>query len=123
MAVLSLGTAGVLLLAAATVCLSSGCATLGYYAQSVGGHLAIVRAARPVADWQADAQTPAVLKEHLALSQRIRDYAVRVLKEPDNASYRRYADLQRGAALWNVVAAPELSLKLALSGSFSTRTA
>ncbi|HEY9066027.1 MAG TPA: aminopeptidase, partial [Burkholderiaceae bacterium] len=33
-------------------------------------------------------------------------------KEPDNASYRRYADLKRGAAVWNVVAAPELSLTL-----------
>jgi predicted aminopeptidase len=31
---------------------------------------------------------------------------------PDNASYRRYADLKRGAAVWNVVAAPELSLTL-----------
>ena len=109
---MSLGTAGAVSLAAATVCLTSGCSTLGYYAQSIGGHLAIVRAARPVPDWQADAQTPAVLKQRLALSQRIRDYAVRELKQPDNASYRRYADLQRGAAVWNVVAAPELSLKL-----------
>ena len=109
---MSLGTASVVSLAAATVCLTSGCSTLGYYAQSIGGHLAIVRAARPVPDWQADAQTPAVLKERLALSQRIRDYAVRELKQPDNASYRRYADLQRVAAVWNVVAAPELSLKL-----------
>ena len=111
--VVSLGTAGMLLLATAALCLTSGCSTLGYYAQSVGGHLAIMRAARPVPDWLADVQAPAVLKERLALSQRIRDYAVRELKEPDNASYRRYADLQRGAALWNVVAAPELSLKLA----------
>ena len=109
---MSLGTAGAVSVAAATVCLTSGCSTLGYYAQSIGGHLAIVRAARPVPDWQADAQTPAVLKQRLALSQRIRDYAVRELKQPDNASYRRYADLQRGAAVWNVVAAPELSLKL-----------
>ena len=112
MAGLSLGTLSMVLLAAATVCVTSGCSTLGYYAQSVGGHLAIVRAARPVPDWLADEQTPAVLKEQLALSQRIRDYAVRELKLPDNASYRRYADLQRGAAVWNVVAAPELSLKL-----------
>ncbi len=34
------------------------------------------------------------------------------LGEPDNASYRRYADLKRPAAVWNVVAAPELSLTL-----------
>ena len=112
MAGLSLGTLSMVLLAATTVCVTSGCSALGYYAQSIGGHLAIVRTARPVPDWLADEQTPAVLKERLALSQRIRDYAVRELKLPDNASYRRYADLQRGAAVWNVVAAPELSLKL-----------
>jgi predicted aminopeptidase len=71
-----------------------------------------VRAARPVPEWLADAQTPAPLKARLELSQRMRDFAVTELKEPDNASYRRYADLKRGAAVWNVVAAPELSLRL-----------
>ena len=102
----------VLLLAAGTVCLGSGCSTLGYYAQSVGGHLAIVRAAKPVPDWLADDSVSAAVKERLALSQRIRDYASATLKEPDNASYRRYADLKRTSAVWNVVAAPELSLAL-----------
>ena len=106
------GVAGLALLAAATVCLTSGCGTVGYYAQSVSGHLAIVRAARPVPEWLADSATPAALKARLELSQRIRDFAVRELGEPDNASYRRYADLQRGAAVWNVVAAPELGLRL-----------
>jgi predicted aminopeptidase len=103
---------GVVLLAGASVCLTSGCSTVGYYAQSVGGHLALVRAAKPVPEWLADEQTSAALKERLALSQRIRDYAVTELKEPDNASYRRYADLRRGSVIWNVVAAPELSLRL-----------
>ena len=31
---------------------------------------------------------------------------------PDNASYRRYADLKRPAAVWNVVAAPPDALTL-----------
>jgi predicted aminopeptidase len=110
--VAGLGTAGLALFAAAAVCVTSGCSTLGYYAQSVGGHLAIVRAARPVSAWLADAHTSAALKARLELSQRIRDFAVSELKEPDNASYRRYADLKRSAAVWNVVAAPELSLRL-----------
>ena len=108
----SLSLVGVVLLAGASVCLTSGCSTLGYYAQSVGGHLALVRAAKPVPEWLADERTSAALKERLMLSQRIRDYAVSELKEPDNASYRRYADLQRSSAIWNVVAAPELSLHL-----------
>ena len=62
--------------------------------------------------WLADPATPPRLKARLELSQRIRDFAVAELGEPDNASYRRYADLKRGAAVWNVVAAPELSLEL-----------
>ena len=108
----SFGAVGVALLAAGTVCLSSGCSTIGYYAQSVGGHLAIVRAAKPVPEWLADPDTSAAVKARLELSQRMRDFAVSDLKEPDNASYRRYADLKRDSAIWNVVAAPELSLKL-----------
>ena len=108
----ALGIVGVAALAAATVCLTSGCSTIGYYSQSVGGHLHMVRAARPVGDWLADDAASAALKDKLALSQRIRDFAVSELHLPDNASYRRYADLKRPAAVWNVVAAPELSLTL-----------
>ena len=106
------GLIGIGLLAAATVCLTSGCSTLGYYAQSAGGHLGVLRAAKPVGDWLAEPGTPAALKQRLELTQRMRDFAVGELKLPDNASYRRYADLKRNAAVWNVVAAPELSLSL-----------
>lgn len=108
----SLGLVGVVLAATAAVCLTSGCSTVGYYAQAVGGHMALVRSAKPVPDWLADDATPPALKERLRLSQRLRDYAIAELKEPDNASYRRYADLHRGSVIWNVVAAPELSLRL-----------
>ncbi|HUP08675.1 MAG TPA: aminopeptidase [Caldimonas sp.] len=90
----------------------AGCETIGYYAQSIGGHLAIVRAARPVSEVIADPQTDPRLRQRLELAQRMRDFAVTDLHEPDNQSYRRYADLHRSAAIWNVVAAPELSLEL-----------
>nr|WP_279343732.1 aminopeptidase [Variovorax terrae] len=90
----------------------AGCANLGYYWQSVSGHLALMQAARPIDDWLADPAAPAALKARLELAQRIRAYAVAELKLPDNASYHRYADLHRRAAVWNVVAAPELSLTL-----------
>jgi predicted aminopeptidase len=99
-------------IAAACVCLGSGCSTIGYYAQSVSGHVALMRAAKPVSEWEEAASTAPALKERLALSQRIRDYATSELKLPDNGSYRRYADLGRSAAVWNVVAAPDLSLAL-----------
>jgi len=99
--------AGALLAAA----LLSGCG-LGYYAQSVGGHLDLMQRARPVDDWLADAATTASLRERLHLAQQLREFAVRELHLPDNASYRRYAELPRTAAVWNVVVAPELSLTL-----------
>lgn len=90
----------------------SGCSTVGYYWQSVNGHLQLMRAAKPVPDWLADEKTSPKLKERLQLSQRMRDFAAKELKLPDNDSYRRYADLQRRAVVWNVVAAPPYSLKL-----------
>jgi len=92
--------------------LMSGCATVSYLAQSAAGHLQIMRAAKPVPELLADNSTPEALRKRLELSQRMRDFAIKELKLPDNDSYRRYADLQRGAAVWNVVAAPELSLQL-----------
>ena len=108
------GTASVAALLAAA-CLSSGCSNLGYLAQSVGGHVDLLARAQPVDAVMADAAAPAELRERLALSQRIRDFAVSELGLPDNRSYRRYADLGRNAAVWNVVAAPELSLTLETS--------
>jgi predicted aminopeptidase len=106
------GLAGTAALAAAAVCLGSGCSTLGYYGQALQGHLDLMHRARPVSDWLAEPDTPPGLRERLALTQRLRDFASRELALPDNRSYRAYADLQRGAAVWNVVAAPELSLTL-----------
>lgn len=90
----------------------SGCSTLSHWSQAAGGHLAVVRAARPVADWLADPATPPALVERLKLSQQMRDFAVQRLALPDNNSYRRYADLHRDAVVWNVVAAPRYSLTL-----------
>jgi predicted aminopeptidase len=89
-----------------------GCANLGYYWQSATGHIRVMQAARSVDDWLADPATPRDLRQRLATAHRIRQFASRELGLPDNASYRRYADLHRAAAVWNVVAAPELSLKL-----------
>ncbi|SEL72803.1 Predicted aminopeptidase [Roseateles sp. YR242] len=89
-----------------------GCAQLGYYGQSLSGHLSLVRSAKPVDDWLAQPDLDATLKRQLELSKALRDFASAQLHLPDNDSYRRYADLHRGAAVWNVVATPPLSLQL-----------
>jgi predicted aminopeptidase len=106
------GVAGAAAAALAAVCLATGCSTIGYYAGAARGHLDLMARAKPVADWLADASTPPALRDRLVLSQRMRDFATRELKLPDNRSYRAYADLGRPAAVWNVVATGELSLEL-----------
>ncbi|NDP39882.1 MAG: aminopeptidase [Rhodoferax sp.] len=90
----------------------ASCADTGYYLQSIGGHLQMMKAARPIAQLLADERVAPTLKQRLLLAQRIRAFAVTDLQLPDNASYQRYADLQRRSAVWNVVATPEFSLTL-----------
>jgi predicted aminopeptidase len=107
-----MGVAGVVAVGALSVLCLSGCANLGYYWQSASGHLKILNAAQPVSELVADPSTPERLRERLALSQRIRRWASAELKLPDNPSYTRYADLHRGAVVYNVVAAPAFSLTL-----------
>ena len=102
-------TAAVLLLGAVAV---GGCSSVGYYAQAVQGHMAMLAAARPIDDWIADAQAPGSLKERLLRAREIRAYASRELGLPDNRSYTEYADLGRPAVVWNVFATPALSLEL-----------
>ncbi|MBW7833755.1 MAG: aminopeptidase [Simplicispira suum] len=96
--------------------LLGGCAQgggeLGYYWQSVSGHLQLMWAADAMDDWIARPSTPPALRERLRLAQRARTFAVQELHLPDNPSYRRYADLKRSSAVWNVVAAPPYSLQL-----------
>ncbi|MFY7866257.1 aminopeptidase [Roseateles sp.] len=103
---------GALALLLCALCLLSGCAQLSYLGQSVGGHLRLMQAARPVQDWLNDPALSPELRERLVLSQAMRQFSVQELKLPDNDSYRRYADLGRPAAVWNVVATSELSLTL-----------
>lgn len=95
--------AGVLLLTL------QGCAA-GYLAQAARGQLALLRAREPVDRVLARPDTAPTLRAALEQSRRIRDFASRELGLPDNASYRSYAELHRSYAVWNVVAAPPLSL-------------
>ncbi len=95
-----------------TTLLLSGCADTRYYWQSVTGHLAVMQAARSIDHWLANDQTATPLHQRLALAQSIRQFSVTELRLPDNASYKRFADLRRPYVVWNVVAAPESSLTL-----------
>jgi predicted aminopeptidase len=90
--------------------LIAGCQSLSYYTQAIGGHLDLLSKARPVEDWLADPATPPDLKERLATTRRIREFASANLKLPDNRSYVAYADLNRSYVVWNVFAAPEFAV-------------
>jgi predicted aminopeptidase len=88
----------------------SACSTLGYYWQAASGHLAIMHKQQPINEALAQPGIDDKRKQQLELAQRARDFASQVLLLPENDSYRRFADLGRPFAVWNVVAAPELSV-------------
>ena len=83
----------------------------GYLWQAARGHLGIWWSARPVNDLLADPSTPAPLRGQLEVARQLRRYAVTSLGLPDNGSFTRYAQLDAPHVVWNVQAAPELSLE------------
>ena len=83
-----------------------GCANLGYYAQAVDGHSNIRNKIRPIPVVIADPNVDPALKRSLAMIVKLREFAIRKLKLPDNQSFTAYADLGRRYAIWNVSATP-----------------
>jgi predicted aminopeptidase len=81
----------------------------GYYWQGASGQLDILARARPIDEVMAQADD-AALSGRLARAKGIRAYASRELGLPDNKSFTRYSDLGRPFVVWNVFAAPPLSL-------------
>ena len=72
----------------------------------------ILHAARPIDDWLASTELSAPQRQRLQTARRMREFAISHLALPSNASYTRYANLQREYVVWNVVAAPVDSLDL-----------
>ncbi|MCH9673377.1 MAG: aminopeptidase [Gammaproteobacteria bacterium] len=94
----------------AGVIASTGCTSTQYLLQATRGHLAIMMSGTRVADIVSNPETPAGLAEKLRPAARMREFASAELGLPDNESYQTYVDLERDYVVWNVVAAPELSL-------------
>nr|WP_298137020.1 aminopeptidase [Acidiferrobacter sp.] len=89
----------------------SGCA-LPYYTQAVGGEIGIMRAERPIARVLADPATPPAVAHRLRYVLKVRRFARTHLGLALHGNYRDYADLHRPYVVWNVFAAPRLSLTL-----------
>ncbi len=68
--------------------------------------------AKPIEDILAQETESQNVRNQLSKIVRIQEFAVNSLSLPDSGSYRKYADLERPYAVWNLVAAPELSLEL-----------
>ena len=92
------------------VALTSGCSTIGYYSQAVGGHLKLMSAREPIDELLASDSTDPELRTKLQTLVDARQFAVDTLKLPENDSYNSYAATGRRYVTWNVVAAEEFSL-------------
>jgi predicted aminopeptidase len=88
----------------------SSCA-VGYYWQAGAGHMRIVRGQESVARLLDEAELSAEELQKLELSQEALSFAHEVMLLPDNGSYRKYYDTDQPYVVWNVFAAPELSLE------------
>ena len=90
--------------------LLTGCESISYYGQAIGGHFKLMSQAKPLDTWLTDPSTPPDLKARLETARGIREFASRELHLPDNGSYTTYADLNRRFAVYNVFAAPKFSV-------------
>jgi predicted aminopeptidase len=95
--------------AGALAALLGACSSADYYWQGIAGEMELLNRAEPI-PVVVEATSDPVLKQKLQHVMAIREFASRELALPDNASYRRYAALNRRFVLWNVFAAPPLSL-------------
>lgn len=84
---------------------------MSYYWQAVSGHFAITSREQPIAEMLQRNDLDPALRQKLELVQAARRFASDKLALPDNASYLRYADLQRQFVTWNLVATPEFAVE------------
>jgi predicted aminopeptidase len=90
--------------------LLNGCA-VGYYWQAGMGQLRITNGQQPVAEVLQDPQLAPAVRDRLEVSQQALAFAHATLRLPDNGSYTAYYDTGAPYVVWNVFAAPELSLE------------
>ena len=100
-----------LLLLALTALAMTGCANFSYYGQAISGHWRLYDQSRNLSEVLADASVPEPLRQRLDTAQALRDFATERLRLPDNGSYRSYVEVGRRHVVYNVFAAPELSLQ------------
>lgn len=89
----------------------AGCQSIGYYKQAISGQMQMLSNQKPLSEMIADSKTSPKLKEKFRLILALRSFAEENLGLSAGGRYLSYVDLHRSNAVWNVYAAPELSLK------------
>lgn len=90
--------------------LSGGCAAFQYYTQAAAGQLEVLRTSRPIETVIAHPDTEAALRDRLLVAEDIVGFAESELGLDAGKSYRHYAAIGRPFVVWNLFAAPPLSL-------------
>jgi predicted aminopeptidase len=88
-----------------------GCSTTLYLLQAADGEWHVLHARQSIVQVIDDPRTPESVVEELGEVRQARRFASSELGLPNNASYRTYVDLHRRFVVWNVVAAPVLSVE------------
>lgn len=88
----------------------SGCTTIGYYGQAIGGHLSLMMKARPINQVITAPETDPELRRQLELASQARNFAAQELALPVDDAFSEYVALGRPWVVVNLVAAPEFSL-------------
>lgn len=88
-----------------------GCRTYSYYAQAAQGQYQILTSQRPIEKLMASDEVTPDLRERFVLLKELRRFAEKDLHLPVDGHYRKYADLGRRFVVWNVEAAPALSMQ------------
>jgi predicted aminopeptidase len=97
--------------------LLAGCESVGYYSQAAGGQLQLVYQRQKVDQLIASLRAKDLdelqfaLLSQLELSQRILHFAEQDLGLDVGKRYRSYVALDKPSVVWNLFAAPELSLE------------
>lgn len=87
------------------------CSTIGFYSQAIFGQIRILRSRAPVAELVESTDTDDGLRQRLVLSQEILAFAESNLLLATESRYRTYVALERSRVVWNLFAAPPLSLE------------
>jgi predicted aminopeptidase len=96
------------------VCLAalllSGCRTVGFYSQAVGGQIEVLSKRKPI-DRVIATTEDGKLRARLQLTKRLLKFAQDELQLPTNGSYEVYSEIGRKHLVWVVYASPKLSME------------